>query len=390
MDGNHPDPHSRSHGTAGPEIPEIAVDDDSSSGKDTLDKESKSVFSIYRVLLPIVIGVAVVGYLMYVHFDWVEFNKISWGRRTWTWIGIGVLMLIGRHLSYTIRLWLLSGKQFSFWKCVELIFIWEFSSAVSPTNVGGSAVALVVLSREKLSSARTAAIVLYSVVADTFFFVASLGLWLLIIGAAVIRPGIADFSELDNWGVTFFVGYGAMIVYGLVFAYGLFIDPRKLKLFLDYITRIRPLRRLRERALRTGVEFVEASREMTYKRAPFHIKAFALTAAAWSFRFLFLVCIMLALVPGNVFDGFTQLVQYARIQAMYVIIAFSPTPGGSGIAEFAVTEFLSDFIPAGIALVVAFSWRILDYYLYLLIGAIVVPNWVRKIYRRRKLQKATS
>ncbi|EXY29842.1 putative membrane protein, partial [Bacteroides fragilis str. 3397 T10] len=31
------------------------------------------------------------------------------------------------------------------------------------------------------------------------------------------------------------------------------------------------------------------------------------------------------------------------------------------------------------ALVVAFVWRIITYYMYLLIGAIIIPGWVKKL-----------
>ncbi|NJN77591.1 MAG: hypothetical protein HC803_04080 [Saprospiraceae bacterium] len=48
------------------------------------------------------------------------------------------------------RLHILTEGEFTWRKCFELIFIWEFSSAVTPTSVGGSAVALFVLSQEKL------------------------------------------------------------------------------------------------------------------------------------------------------------------------------------------------------------------------------------------------
>jgi uncharacterized membrane protein YbhN (UPF0104 family) len=127
---------------------------------------------------------------------------------------------------------------------------------------------------------------------------------------------------------------------------------------------------------------VEASREIVRKTWRFHLTVLGTTAIAWSCRFGLLICIILALVPGAVFDVITQANQYARIESMFVIMAFSPTPGGSGVAEYAVSEYLTDYVPVGIVFLVAFIWRLLEYYSYLLIGAVVVPNWVRKIYKR--------
>ncbi|MCB0682350.1 MAG: flippase-like domain-containing protein, partial [Saprospiraceae bacterium] len=113
-----------------------------------------------RVILPILLGVGVVIYLLWRQFDPEEFAKIDWTRHTLFWVLATVGLLIVRHLSYATRLRILSNREFSWRKCIELIFIWEFSSAVSPTSVGGSAVAFFVLAQEKLSTAKTATIVL--------------------------------------------------------------------------------------------------------------------------------------------------------------------------------------------------------------------------------------
>jgi uncharacterized protein (TIRG00374 family) len=55
----------------------------------------------------------------------------------------------------------------------------------------------------------------------------------------------------------------------------------------------------------------------------------------------------------------------------------SPTPGGSGIAEFAFSGFLNDFIPFGLVAILAILWRLISYYPYLFIGAIILPKWLR-------------
>ena len=126
------------------------------------------------------IGLGVVGYLMYNQFDTKEFNKINWGAHAFFWIGISLALLVLRHIAYAYRLRTLSDKVFSWKKAIELVFIWEFSSAVSPTSVGGSAVAFFVLSQEKLTVAKTATIVLFTIILDTLFFIGTLLLLYLI------------------------------------------------------------------------------------------------------------------------------------------------------------------------------------------------------------------
>ena len=81
-----------------------------------------------------------------------------------------------------------------------------------------------------------------------------------------------------------------------------------------------------------------------------------------------------------------QVFIYARQQAMYVIMAVLPTPGGAGAAEYAFQQFHNDYIPTQGTLltILTILWRFFTYYIYLFTGAIVVPNWVRKLINRRK------
>lgn len=69
---------------------------------------------------------------------------------------------------------------------------------------------------------------------------------------------------------------------------------------------------------------------------------------------------------------------YGRQLVMWVIMLISPTPGGTGIAEFAFDGFLKDFIPIGLAGLLVVLWRLISYYPYLFIGAIILPKWFRK------------
>jgi len=68
---------------------------------------------------------------------------------------------------------------------------------------------------------------------------------------------------------------------------------------------------------------------------------------------------------------------------MWIILLVSPTPGGSGIAEFIFSDFLGDIIPnADWAIPLAVLWRLISYYPYLFIGAIVLPRWLSKVFKK--------
>ena len=134
----------------------------------------------------------VVGYLFWKQFDINEFNKIHWTRGAFIAILLSIGFMICKHLSYAMRLYILSEKEFSFLKCIQLIFIWEFSSAIAPTAVGGSAVALFALAQEKLSAARTTVIVIYGDSGFYFFVISLLILYIFCLKWSV-RDGIGFF-----------------------------------------------------------------------------------------------------------------------------------------------------------------------------------------------------
>ena len=354
---------------------------------DEFSEEQQDVLKSIRVskiILPILIGIAVVFYLVWKQFDPVAFSKINWNGHTLFWIFASIALLIIRHIAYATRLRVLSGKEFTWRKCIELIFIWEFSSAVSPTSVGGTAVALFVMAQEKLSTAKTTTLVIYTAILDTLFFVSTLPLWLLLFGPSIIRPNLMSWDNLDGWGVVFISAYILMAAYGTLFFYGLFINPTQLKRFMTWLTGFGFLKRYRPKAVQLGTDIITASAAMKGEKWHFHLAAFLATATAWSCRFLLLNCLIIAIVDSTLLNFSTQAALYARLETMFIVMAFSPTPGGAGFAEIVFGGFLSDYVPAGISIIIAFMWRGLTYYAYLIAGVVVVPNWIRNLINRRK------
>ena len=355
-----------------------------------LTKEELKVLkkiSPVRIVIPMIIGLAVIGYLLWRQFDPEVFTSFSWTTHTTFWIGLAVLLFAIRHMAYSARLKFLSEGVFSWKKSIELIFIWEFSSAVSPTSLGGSVVAFFMLAQEKLSAARTATIVLYTVIIDTIFFILGMPLLYLIYGPQVIRPEAGTFLESGGWGMTVFILTIAMGLYGGFFYYGIFHNPFRLKQLLFWLTKWRWSARWRRAAVKLGDEIILSSRDMKGKSMAFHISMLFYTATAWSCRFLILNALIIAFIPVTSLSPWVQGLLYGRSEYMFMIMAFSPTPGSSGLAEIVFGGFLSDFVPENIAMVIAFVWRVITYYVYLIVGVLVIPNWIGHVINRRRLKR---
>lgn len=358
---------------------------------DFQDSSVLNSIRLSRIIPPILIGLAVVIWLMYKQLDMKELSKINWDFHIFTWLFLAVFMYIIRHLFYSWRLRIMTDNDFSWPKSLELIVLWEFASAVSPTSIGGSGVALFLLAQEKLSAAKTVSVVLYSMVIDTIFFVISLPLLYLIIGPIMIRPGMQSLGDLDGFGYTFFGVILFMTAYGAVFYYGLFINPTSLKRLLLFISRFPILKRFKKDLRKTAMDVVATSKEMQKKNYIFHAKAMLATCGAWVTRFLAINCIIIALINTTPLDFYNQLLIYSRAETMHVTTAFSPTPGGAGVAEYLFGGYFIDYVSEGIASLVALIWRIITYYTYLIGGAIIIPIWIREVMiRRRKEAQLTE
>ncbi len=344
-------------------------------------------FRASRMILPIALGILAVGYLFYRQFDVERFREIHWTWRAFGWIGLAFVLLIIRHLFYAYRLRTLTGGFFSWRKCIKLIVLWEFSAAITPTSKGGPLVMMFVLTQEKLPAGRTAAAVFYAMVCDAGFFVLTLPLWLALYGPPMLYPGMHTFNDLSLANVAFFTTYAIMAIYWVVLMFFLFVKPQFAKGVLDWVARRRFLKKLSSRISSVGEEFERAAEEMRAQNWRYHLPVIIGTIGAWTCKFIMINCLIIAIVPSTPVDGATQAFIYARLVAMFIIMAFSPTPGGAGLAEVALVDFTSDYVPRGIGLVVALLWRVMAYYGYLLLGAIIVPGWIARHVGKKGLSE---
>lgn len=332
-----------------------------------------------RMLLPILLGLMAVGYLFYAQFDVEQFYRIHWTKHAFAWMALALGLLALRHCSYTLRLFTLTRGAFSWRKCIQLMVLWEFSAALTPTNKGGPFVMLFVLTREKLAAGRTAAAVFYAMVCDAGFFVLSLPILLSFYGPAMLHPGASTFAEVWVTSGVFFSTYTFMCSYWSVLVVFLFVKPQYARNALSWLSRRSWLPRYAPKLERLGSEFTLAAQEVRHQPWHYHLRVIAGTIGAWTFKFLMINCLLIAIVPTTALDGSTQAFVYARMVAMFIIMAAAPTPGGAGVAEVLFAVLIADFVPEpGVAMVIALIWRGMAYYGYLLLGAIVVPSWVAK------------
>src|SRR5690606_25318535 len=72
-----------------------------------------------------------------------------------------------------------------------------------------------------------------------------------------------------------------------------------------------------------------------------------------------------------------------------LVMLSSPTPGRSGTAEVFFAQFFGAFL-SRYTFVTRIVWRMFSYYLYLLLGAIFLPRWIRQVFFQKKKKKDTN
>ncbi|MGB0886670.1 MAG: lysylphosphatidylglycerol synthase transmembrane domain-containing protein [Vicingaceae bacterium] len=338
----------------------------------------KALFTVKKIAIPVIIGLIVTVYMLYVNTDWTEFKKVDWKWQSFVWMLGGFLMMLLRDLAYMYRIRVLTDKQLSWRNSFDVIMLWEFSSAVTPGIVGGTGVALFILNKEGLSAGKSTSTVMLTALLDQLFYIVTVPIIILMIGTQELFPVALEkefFGIVFSVKGIFIIGYGVTLLFGMLFVYGIFIHPKGLKKLLVTLFKIKLLKKWQSKMEQVGNEIILTAKAFKQQPFSFWFKCSAATLFSWTSRFCLINFLILAFTPtGN------QLLIYARQLIMWIVMIVSPTPGGTGIAEFAFEGFLAEFTPIGLAGLLAVLWRLASYYPYLLIGLLILPKWLKKVY----------
>jgi len=135
------------------------------------DKKLTRKISPYKIIYPVIIGLGVVSYMLYREFDLTAFEQISFGWSSVFWLSVAVMCMFIRDLGYVIRIRVLSGDRLSWIKSIRIIFLWEFTSAVTPSAIGGTSLAILFVNKEGIKVGRSSAIVMATSFLDELYFI---------------------------------------------------------------------------------------------------------------------------------------------------------------------------------------------------------------------------
>lgn len=335
-----------------------------------------------RIILPVILGLGIVAWFIIKEIDSDALSKLRFTWQSVFWLFVAWLCMACRDLGYIIRIRLLTDKDLTWLQAFRVIMLWEFTSAITPSTVGGTAVAVVFLNKEGISVGRSTSVVLATSFLDELYFVIMLPLILLIVGGSDLfttshqATGVSFLNELILITV---IGYSVIFIWVLFVGYGLFFNPEGIRKLIINFFRLPVIRRWHGSAVKAGNDIVESSNELKKRPISFWLKAGTATFLSWTARYWVVNAILLAFFSIN--DHFLI---FARQLVTWIMMIISPTPGGSGFAELIMSRYISDLIPAdplyagSLALAMAIIWRLISYYPYLVIGALILPNWIER------------
>lgn len=319
------------------------------------------------------IGFVVVGYLFYDEFSAAAWRDISFSWHTIAGIAIACLFVCGRDFGLIWRFHTIAAPDLSWRKALKVDLMCAFTSAITPSVVGGSAFAIFYLNREGVSVGRATTLTLTTLFLDELFFVVFCPIIMLFMPLDQLFGG-QDKTFLDGVRIVFWLVYAGIVIWTTILFFGIIVKPTGVRKTLLKLFSFRWLRRWQNNIDEMTGNMVATSAWVKGCSLKWWLDVFFATSLSWFSRYLIVNALFWAFVPHA-----PQILVLCRQFVVWVVLMVSPTPGGSGVSEWIFTKYYGDIISSGeLAVVIALIWRIITYYIYLIIGICIAPAYLKK------------
>ena len=328
----------------------------------------------WKAMLPAAIGLAVIYYLY--SDDLQALGKLEISSKAFLALTAAMGFVVIRDLAYMVRVKILSMGEFDWKSSLYVVLLWEFASAITPSVIGGSPIAIYLMKREGMTLGRSVATVLATSLMDEFFYVIAVPVLVFMIGiSAFIPEGLSASAEMGLKAM-FWGGYAVHCTIMALILSILFIAPSATRQIFMWLFRLPVLSKWERWAKGLTEEWMLASDNLKGATKMMWVKVLGVTMISWSARFMILNAVLYIF-----FDSVSNLEVFARQLSLWIAMLVSPTPGAAGIAEYSLPVFMQGVaVVGGVAVVV---WRILTYFVYLIIGSLLLPKWIARTSRKK-------
>jgi len=326
---------------------------------------------VYKRFIALIFLVVIISAV--VIYTTVDINTLKNLDRFQSWsIGLAILAVglgmffDGSRLMHMVKI---SHEKITLYQAVQVVFGNYFLALLTPGATGGAVAQLMFLRHAGVPTGKATVLVIVRTLLSIFFLV--LCMPFILLHDKGILPGISNHT-LMAITITAFVVIVAIVV-------GARLGT------LDYFV-IRFPRHMRNSRRRKVFAF--------YRDTKCAIAL--LLQSPWKMLLVFaesglnLLCIY-AIVPCLLLGlGVTDADWYTvmgRMIFLNMLLYFTPTPGGSGIAEGGFVLLFSETVPAGTVGIIAVCWRLIAEYIPFLIGLYYTLTVFGRDFLSRQLNK---
>ncbi len=332
-------------------------------------------WSISRLFISLALSLGVLVLIGYYTYEPGILDTIARSLRPMWLLGAGMLLLLQVLLS-SYRLRYISHNHLHFSEAVRGQIMWDFSSNVTPSVIGGAPFAALFIAKDtNRQVGEITAIMLFAMLMDQVWFSMAIP---MLFGASFFVDIYPD--SMGHLGTGMFATYFViMLLWISLFAYATLIHPDWAQRLVHKLFDLKFLRRFQERANREMINWRERAVMLRAQPPRFFATGVLLSAGVWTCRYLVLLCIVRSVHPG------LEIVQFFfRSVAMLLGALILPTPGGAGGIEGMYVLFLGELMPKAVVAPTLLLWRMVGYYLFLALGIVISAQIVRKTMQRRR------
>jgi len=330
--------------------------------------------TLLKAVIPALIGAGVVVWLFMDDFNPDAWNYLQINSRTVVALLFALVFVAGRDFGLTWRFRTICDGTLSWSRALRVDIMCAFTSAITPSAVGGSALAVFYLNREGVSIGRATTLTLTTLFLDELFFVVFCPILVLLLPADELFGTNQQGLLMRSVEVLFWLVYAGIVVWTAILFIGIIAKPQWLETAVIKFFKMRGLRRWQKVAQGMMNNMKTTSAWVKTQSRRWWLEVFGATTLSWFSRYFVVNALFWGFVPTA-----SGLLVFGRQFVVWVVLMISPTPGGSGVSEWLFTNYYGDLISSlSVALVIAMVWRLLSYYIYLFTGACMAPSYFRK------------
>ncbi len=330
--------------------------------------------TLLKAVVPALIGVGVVLWLFVDDFNPAAWHSLQFDMHTVLCLALAVVFVIGRDFGLAWRFRTITDGALPWRQAFKVDIMCAFTSAITPSAVGGSALAIFYLNREGITVGRATTLTLTTLFLDELFFVVFCPVLVLIIPGSELFGDAASVPLLQGVEIVFWLVYAGIVVWTAILFTGILARPDWVEKAVVRLFGLRWLRRWKPAAEGMTANMKATSAWVKGQSRRWWLQVFGATTLSWFSRYFVVTALFMAFVPAV-----SGLLVFGRQFVVWVVLMISPTPGASGISEWLFTNYYGDLIgDVSAALVIAMIWRILSYYVYLFAGVCLAPSYFRK------------